>query len=60
MLTVKKARRVEFSLKDYNEIDHGYAATVYKAQGVTVDRTHVLASKYFDRHSTYFAMSRHR
>lgn len=56
----EKARRVEFSLKDYNDIDHGYAATVYKAQGVTVDRTHVLASKYFDRHSTYVAMSRHR
>ena len=54
------ARRVEFSLKDYNDIDHGYAATVYKAQGVTVDRTYVLASTYFDRHSTYVAMSRHR
>lgn len=56
----EKSRRVEFSLKDYNDIDHGYAATVYKAQGVTVDRTYVLASKYFDRHSTYVAMSRHR
>ncbi|MCB1826830.1 MAG: Ti-type conjugative transfer relaxase TraA [Coxiellaceae bacterium] len=56
----EKARRFEFSLKDYNDIDHGYAATVYKAQGVTVDRTHVLASKYFDRHSTYVAISRHR
>jgi len=56
----EKACRVEFSLKDYNDIDHGYAATIYKAQGVTVDRAYVLASKYFDRHSTYVAMSRHR
>ncbi len=56
----EQSRRVEFSLKDYNDLDHGYAATVYKAQGVTVDRTHVLASTYFDRHSTYVAMSRHR
>lgn len=56
----EQARCVEFNLKDYNDIDHGYAATVYKAQGVTVDRTHVLASTYFDRHSTYVAMSRHR
>lgn len=55
-----KARRVEFSLKDYPDIDYGYAATVYKAQGVTVDRTHILASTYFDRHSIYVAMSRHR
>jgi hypothetical protein len=55
-----QVRRVEFCVKDYNDIDHGYAATVYKAQGVTVDRTQVLASTYFDRHSTYVAMSRHR
>ncbi len=54
------ARRVTFSLKDYNDLDHGYAATVYKAQGITVDRTYILASRYFDRHSTYVAMSRHR
>lgn len=54
------ARSVEFDLKDYCDVDHGYAATVYKAQGVTVDRSHVLASPYFDRHSTYVAMSRHR
>ncbi len=54
------SRTVSFCLSDYDAIDHGYAATVYKAQGVTVDRTHVLASPYFDRHSTYVAMSRHR
>jgi len=54
------SRVVAFQFKDYNDIEHGYAATVYKAQGVTVDRAHVLASKYFDRHSTYVAMSRHR
>lgn len=55
-----QSRVVAFNLKDYNDIDHGYAATVHKAQGITVDRTHVLASKYFDRHSTYVAMTRHR
>jgi len=56
----ENSRFVEVNLKSYNDIDHGYAATVYKAQGVTVDRSHVLASEYFDRHSTYVAMSRHR
>src|SRR6201984_1083009 len=35
-------RSVHFDLKDYNRIDHGYAATIHKAQGMTVDRTHVL------------------
>lgn len=56
----REGRRVAFNLTTYNDIDHGYAATVYKAQGITVDRTHVLASRYFDRHSTYVALSRHR
>jgi len=36
------------------------AATIHKAQGVTVDRSYVLASKYLDAQSTYVAMSRHR
>ena len=56
----KPTRTVNIDLNKYNDLDHGYAATVHKAQGVTVDRTHVLASKHFDRHSTYVAMSRHR
>lgn len=54
------SRCVAVNMNEYNDLDHGYAATVYKAQGVTVDRAHVLGSLYFDRHSTYVAMSRHR
>ncbi len=53
-------RNVAFDLKDYNKIDHGYAATIHKAQGMTVDRTHVLATPGMDRHGSYVALSRHR
>jgi hypothetical protein len=53
-------RSVRFEFKDYNRIDHGYAATIHKAQGMTVDRTHVLATPGIDTHSSYVAMSRHR
>jgi Ti-type conjugative transfer relaxase TraA len=53
-------RAVAFDLKDYAQIDHGYAATIHKAQGVTVDRTHVLATPGLDRHAAYVALSRHR
>src|SRR3546814_13718724 len=37
-------RRVAVDLKSYADIDHGYAATVHKTQGMTVDRTHILAT----------------
>ena len=53
-------RSVHFDLKDYNRIDHGYAATIHKAQGMTVDRTHVLATPGMDAHGSYVALSRHR
>ena len=53
-------RLVVFELKDYSQIDHGYAATFHKAQGVTVDRAHVLATPGMDRHSAYVGFSRHR
>ena len=53
-------RSVKFDLKDYNKIDHGYAATIHKAQGMTVDRTHLLATPGMDAHGSYVALSRHR
>jgi hypothetical protein len=54
------SRSVHFDLKDYAYIDHGYAATIHKAQGMTVDRTHVLATPGMDAHGSYVALSRHR
>lgn len=53
-------RSVAFDVKDYGHIDHGYAATIHKAQGMTVDRVHLLATPGLDRHSAYVALSRHR
>ncbi|ODU19551.1 MAG: Ti-type conjugative transfer relaxase TraA [Sphingomonas sp. SCN 67-18] len=53
-------RGVAFDTKDYAHVDHGYAATIHKSQGVTVDHAHVLATPGMDRHSAYVGMSRHR
>lgn len=53
-------RQIAFDLKDYAHVDHGYAATVHKAQGMTVDKVQVLATPGMDRHGAYVALSRHR
>src|SRR5262249_39310306 len=46
--------------KSYQAFDHGYATTIHKSQGATVDRAFVMASSTLDRHLTYVAMTRHR
>ncbi|EHS52937.1 conjugal transfer protein, partial [Rhizobium sp. PDO1-076] len=53
-------RDVVISENSYRNIDHGYAATIHKSQGATVDRTFVLASGMMDQHLTYVSMTRHR
>lgn len=53
-------RAVSFNLGEYADLDHGYAATVHKNQGATVDGAHVLATPGMDRHLAYVALSRHR
>lgn len=55
-----RPRRVEVDSRYYNDVDHGYATTIHKSQGTTVDRTYVMGSKFFDRHAAYVALSRHR
>lgn len=53
-------RHLALPVKDYQSFDHGYATTIHKAQGATVDRAFVMASSTMDRHLTYVAMTRHR
>jgi hypothetical protein len=56
----KDESRIAVETKDYQDLDYGYASTIHKSQGTTVDRSYVLASQYFDRHTSYVALSRHR
>ncbi|QDQ40261.1 Ti-type conjugative transfer relaxase TraA [Legionella geestiana] len=45
----------------YRAIDYGYALTVHKSQGMTVDNASVLVdSKYWDKNLSFVAMTRHR
>jgi conjugative relaxase-like TrwC/TraI family protein len=49
------------NVKDYADIQLGYAVTTHKAQGVTVDHSYILAGGAMqDRELSYVQMSRHR
>jgi Ti-type conjugative transfer relaxase TraA len=55
-----QARVVSVDVGRYNAFDYGYALTIHKTQGATVDRAFVFASGSMDRNLTYVAMTRHR
>ena len=51
---------VEIDLTEFRDIDYGFAATVHRSQGMTVDRALVLGHRMMHRHAVYVALSRHR
>lgn len=55
-----KSREVSFAPKLYPYFDQGWATTVHKAQGTTVDRTFKLASFEENRNLSYVGMTRHK
>ena len=59
-MTVRLDGQAEASTSRTMPTRSRYAATIHKAQGVTVDRVHVLATPGLDRHAAYVALSRHR
>ena len=60
IVQLDKGSRVAIDTHMYKDFDYGYAATVHKTQGATLDRTFVLGTRHFDKHTAYVAMSRHR
>ncbi|MBD8526228.1 Ti-type conjugative transfer relaxase TraA [Pseudomarimonas arenosa] len=44
----------------YAAVDYGYAVTIHKAQGLTVEHTYLLATPGMDRSLAYVGMTRHR
>ena len=47
-------------LSAFRHVDYGYASTVHRSQGMTVDHTFVLGHRLMHRHAIYVALSRHR
>ena len=57
---LENGARVAFGQDRYNHIAHGFAVTIYKSQGVTVDNTLVLAQRSMTQNLAYVAMTRHK
>lgn len=57
---VGQRSHLTFSPLEFPAIDHGFAVTIHRAQGCTVDRSFVLASRTLDKNLTYVALTRHR
>lgn len=53
-------REISFCAADYGHIAPGYATTIHKSQGQTVDKAYVLASDRMNAHLAYVALTRHR
>jgi len=51
---------VEFDAKEFKDFRHGYAGTIYKAQGRTLDQTYLYHSEHWKSASSYVALTRHR
>ncbi len=56
----KEGKTVQFDIRQYNHIDYGYAGTVHKNQGITVDKAYALVSKFWNRFLSCVALTRHR
>ena len=60
LLVDGRSRAVTLDLATFRDLDYGYAATIHKSQGVTVDHTLVLGHGRMNRHAVYVALTRHR
>ncbi len=53
-------RKIELDPNSDLELDYGYAVTINKSQGMTVDKAYVLAHRSMTANDVYVAMTRHR
>ena len=45
---------------EFNDFRHGYAGTIYKGQGRTLDQTYLYHSEHWRSAASYVALTRHR
>ncbi len=58
--SIDKGETLTFSPNIFSFFDQGWAVTIHKSQGTTVDKSFLLASHEMNQNLTYVAMTRHR
>ena len=56
----REGRQVEWSASEFTGFRHGYAGTIYKGQGKTLDHTYLLHTHHWRSASSYVALTRQR
>jgi ketosteroid isomerase-like protein len=51
---------IAFDAEEFKEFRHGYAGTIYKSQGKTLDQTYLFHSEHWRSAPSYVALTRHR
>lgn len=55
-----KPATVDFDAAAFDEFRHGYAGTIYRGQGKTLDQTYLYHSEHWRSAASYVALTRHR
>jgi Ti-type conjugative transfer relaxase TraA len=55
-----RGRTVHWNANEFNGFRHGYAGTIYKGQGKTLDRTYLYHSRHWTAAPSYVALTRQR
>ena len=55
-----RGRMIAVDTREFTEIDLGYAGTIFRGQGKTLDQTYLLHTKHWRDASSYVAMTRAR
>lgn len=56
----REGRQVEWYASEFNGFRHGYAGTIYKGQGKTLDHTYLMHTHHWRAASSYVALTRQR
>ena len=56
----RAGKQVAFDAKEFQDFRHGYAGTIYKGQGRTLDQTYLYHSEHWRSAASYVALTRHR